>query len=196
MILSDEGIKAALESGAIEIDPPPSADQYTTSAVDIHLGDNTQFRIWDHARLQVPGAETHLDLSAQDYQLTAQAYMLPAPLQQDGSLLIPPYNVESRVWLCMTKERLHLKRESGIAARVEGRSSFARLGLMVHLTAPTIHSDFNAPITLECINHGPFYLKLVPHQTRICQFIFEILNSPPSMPVATGFQHQTSPEGS
>ena len=196
MILSDEGIKKALASGAIEIDPPPVADQYTTSAVDIHLGDSTQFRIWDHARLQVPGAEVHLDLSAQNYQLTARAYMLAAPLQPDGSLLIPPYAVEQRVWLCMTRERLHLKRDSCIAARVEGRSSFARLGLMVHLTAPTIHSDFDAPLTLECINHGPFYLKLVPHRTRICQFIFEILDSPPSAPITTGFQHQTSPEGS
>lgn len=70
MILSDEGIKKALASGAIEIDPAPVADQYTTSAVDIHLGDSAQFRIWDHTRLQVQGAQVHLDLSAQNYQLT------------------------------------------------------------------------------------------------------------------------------
>ncbi|MDO8794033.1 MAG: hypothetical protein Q7J25_05380 [Vicinamibacterales bacterium] len=48
------------------------------------------------------------------------------------------------------------------------RSSLARLGLMVHLTAPTIHAGFNGNITLEVINHGPFHLKLVPKTIEAC----------------------------
>ena len=42
---------------------------------------------------------------------------------------------------------------------------------MVHLTAPTIHAGFNGTITeddLEMVNHGPFHLKFVPSQTRVC----------------------------
>lgn len=38
MILSDDGIRTALQRGDIEIDPAPQADQYTTSAVDLVLG--------------------------------------------------------------------------------------------------------------------------------------------------------------
>ena len=39
MILSNDGIKKALEQGALEISPIPDETQYTTSAVDLHLGD-------------------------------------------------------------------------------------------------------------------------------------------------------------
>jgi deoxycytidine triphosphate deaminase len=42
--------------------------------------------------------------------------------------------------LATTRERVHLRHEARIAARVEGRSSLARVGLIVHLTAPTIHA--------------------------------------------------------
>ena len=95
----------------------------------------------------------------------------------------------------MTRESVHLKPGSKLAARVEGRSSLARLGLVVHLTAPTIHANFNAPITLEMINHGPFYLRLVPGKTRVCQLIFERLETEPAEDIKTEFQHQTSPAG-
>jgi dCTP deaminase len=66
---------------------------------------------------------------------------------------------------------------------------------MVHLTAPTIHSGFNTTITLEMMNHGPFYLKLVPFKTPICQFIFERLETAAGMTINTDFQGQTSPIG-
>jgi dCTP deaminase len=81
--------------------------------------------------------------------------------------------------LAMTREKVHLKPGSKLAARVEGRSSLARIGLVVHLTAPIIHTNFNASITLEMINHGPFLLRLVPHKTVICQLIVEQLESEP-----------------
>lgn len=45
---------------------------------------------------------------------------------------------------------------SRIAARVEGRSSLARIGLMLHLTAPTIHAGFEGNITIEMLSHSPF----------------------------------------
>jgi dCTP deaminase len=99
------------------------------------------------------------------------------------------------VLLCLTRERIHLKKESALCARVEGRSSLARIGLVVHLTAPTIHAGFNGPITLEIVNHGRFYLRFVPNKTMICQFIIERLDNPASGTASSTFQGQTAPTG-
>ncbi len=49
-----------------------------------------------------------------------------------------------------------------LAARVEGRSSWARCGLLVHFTAPTIHAGFKGPIILEICNLGPATISLRP----------------------------------
>src|SRR5262249_40241594 len=59
-----------------------------------------------------------------------------------------------------------------LAARVEGKSSLARLGLVIHMTAPTIHADFEGRIRLEMMNHGAVPIRLWPGM-RICQLIFE-----------------------
>ena len=72
-----------------------------------------------------------------------------------------------------TKEVVKLPPTSRVAARVEGKSSLARLGLIVHFTAPTIHSGFNNSIRLEIMNHGPLPVRLRAGM-RICQLIFEL----------------------
>lgn len=97
--------------------------------------------------------------------------------------------------LAITRERVHLNRNFKLAARVEGRSSLARIGIVVHLTAPTIHAGFNGRITLEMINFGPFYLRMVPNKTPICQLIVEQLESVPTQEINTEFQGQTLPSG-
>lgn len=79
------------------------------------------------------------------------------------------------------------------SARVEGRSSYARVGLLVHFTAPTIHAGFDGTITLELMNFGSNSIMLYP-DIYICQLIFEKVDGEiifePSQ-----FQGQTSPEG-
>jgi len=60
-----------------------------------------------------------------------------------------------------------------LAARVEGKSSLARFGLGVHITAPTIHSGFALPIRLEIMNHGYLPIRL-REGMKICQLIFEL----------------------
>jgi dCTP deaminase len=72
-----------------------------------------------------------------------------------------------------TLEHLTLPARSNLAARVEGRSKQARLGMTAHITAPTIHSGYAGKVTLEIKNFGPFYLQVVPNQSRLCQLIFE-----------------------
>lgn len=193
MILSDAGIRQALQLDQLEISPTPQEDQYTTSAVDLFLGN--VFQSWDERIFQVPGTRIDLNLAEQKYSATAAGFLVNLPLEKDGCFVLPPYHVSMRPVLAMTRETVHLKPGSKLAARVEGRSSLARLGLVVHLTAPTIHANFNAPITLEMLNHGPFYLRLVPGKTRVCQLILERLESEPGVDINTQFQHQTSPAG-
>lgn len=193
MILSDEGIKKAIASGDLEIDPVPQDDQYQTSSVDIFLGD--VFRIWDPVKFKPRGVRVELNLAEQTFQDTANAYTIAAPREADNSVILPPCAKEPLVLLCLTRERIHLKRHAALAARVEGRSSLARIGLVVHLTAPIIHAGFNGPITLEIINHGPFHVKFVPNVTRICQFIIERLETAATGPLVTAFQGQQTPIG-
>jgi dCTP deaminase len=193
MVLSDEGIKKALASGDIEIDPTPSEEQYQSSAVNIYLGDS--FRIWDPSLFKTKGIRIELNLAEQSFADTANRYAIPAPSDADGCVVLPPFANEPTVLLASTRERLHLRRESALCARVEGRSSLARIGLVVHLTAPTIHAGFNGQITLEMVNHGRFYLKFVPNKTMICQFIIERLDTPATGKVSPTFQGQKTPIG-
>lgn len=85
---------------------------------------------------------------------------------------------------------------------MEGRSTAARLGLVVHMTAPTIHSGYGATadkgpgiITLEIYNYGPFKICVTPGRTYICQLIFEAVKTIPSPRKTTKtFTGQRSPK--
>ncbi len=97
-----------------------------------------------------------------------------------------------------TRERisLPLPEEDGgtcLAARVEGKSSLARLGLLVHFTAPTIHAGFEGAITLEMMNLGPVPILLTPGLS-VCQLIVEeVLGTPMARP--SRYQGQQNPAG-
>lgn len=193
MILSDDGINRAIDTGELEIDPRPNADQFQTSAVDLFIG--SDFRCWDEKILHVQGFRPELNLAEQQFQLTAAAHMRKMPLEPDGSFRFVPFQESGIHILGITRERVHLVKGSRIAARVEGRSSLARIGLVVHLTAPTIHAGWNGPITLEMINYGPYTLKIIPNETRVCQLIFERLETCPTQEIDTAFQGQKDPSG-
>lgn len=68
-----------------------------------------------------------------------------------------------------------------VVARVEGKSSLARIGLLVHSTAGYIDSGFNGKITLEFYNLNNRAIILRPGK-KICQLSFETLTSPASKP--------------
>ena len=80
-----------------------------------------------------------------------------------------------------------------LAARVEGKSSRARLGLLVHFTAPTIHAGWAGRITLEMMCLGRYPLKLYPG-LPICQLIVEEVRGRPAGD-ASQFQSQRRPTG-
>jgi len=74
MILSSDGIKEAIASGALSITPPPTEVQYTTSAVDLTLG--TDFRVWNEDVLsRVKGAGTELDLGDLAFTSVATGFL-------------------------------------------------------------------------------------------------------------------------
>lgn len=80
-----------------------------------------------------------------------------------------------------TLERVELpirSRGTCLAARIEGRSSYARCGMLVHFTAPTIHAGFAGTITLEIVNLGPLPIMLTPG-APICQLIIEQVDGVP-----------------
>jgi len=80
-----------------------------------------------------------------------------------------------------------------LAARIEGKSSRARCGVLVHFTAPTVHPGFKGTLTLEIINLGPNAFMLRPGMA-IAQLIIEEVRGLP-FETASQFQGQTTPEG-
>jgi dCTP deaminase len=98
-----------------------------------------------------------------------------------------------------TREKVQLPHMYRVAARVEGKSSLARLGLGVHVTAPTIHSGFGtsgnpdypgSPIRLVIWNAGPLDIK-VEFGMPICQLIFELVDGTPEK----GYRGQFNVQG-
>jgi dCTP deaminase len=75
----------------------------------------------------------------------------------------------------MTHESVTVPRN--LIALVEGRSTYARLGLSMHQTAPWIQPGWSGPIVLEIKNHGPVKVELTPLLDRPCQVTFFQLTS-------------------
>ena len=165
MILTDREIKIALAQGLITIEPAPDeAVAFTSTAVDLTL--DPAIKVF---KQNVAGIDTIVDPGATGYN--SQEIIL----QLTDAKTVPKagYRLDPHVLtLAWTKEYIKLDLRSRVAARVEGRSSLARMGIGVHVTAPTIHAGFEGPIQLEIINHGNKPLLLRPGM-RICQLIFE-----------------------
>ena len=188
MILCDTEIRAALASKQIIIEPPPLPGHFSTSALDLTLGRG--FRCWKKEPA-VPGVTITIDPSAPEfYPPFAEEYQQPVPVDADGAAIIGPGDL----LLVLTEQRIELPHESRIAARVEGKSSLARLGLVVHLTAPTIHSGFRGRVTLEIANLGPHRIRLAPG-LQVCQLVFEQVFGTPSQAMRGMFQDQDSTAG-
>jgi len=95
------------------------------------------------------------------------AFQRRQEIDANGYILEPGSFVLGR-----TAEFIELFPHSRVAARVEGKSSLARLGIGVHITAPTIHAGFRGTIELEMFNLGVLRVQLVPG-ILVCQLIFE-----------------------
>lgn len=187
MILCDSEIRAALRHGQIIIEPPPPPERFSTTAVDLTLG-GTDFKRWKAPGR--PGIGLFIDAAHPGYFQTAAQLLEDVPRENDGSVIVQPGDF----LLALTAERVELPEEARFAARVEGKSSHTRIGLGIHITAPTIHAGFTGRITLEIKSHGVLPIKLRPGMP-ICQLIFEMVFGTPSIEMEGLFQNQTSVGG-
>ena len=99
-----------------------------------------------------------------------------------------PYRLEPR-HLVLGKTLEHVTLPSHLAARIEGKSSLARFGLSVHITAPTVMAGFQGRLVLEIYNSGPFRIQL-SHGMKIAQLILEQVSLPPLRDHRGQFQYQ------
>ena len=196
MILSNTSVHEAMERGWIKIDPRPLPFEpqrsgpdcpYNTTAVDLRLSHEI-------SRYKDDGPPVAVDLSKGAYRHFFGISTTSQDITHSKFVLEPDSFV-----MAQTLEHVSLplpKRADTpcFAARVEGKSSFARLGLLVHFTAPTIHAGFKGTITLEIMNFGPYDIVLsagIP----ICQLIFERVEGLP-FKNDSQFHGQTTPGGS
>lgn len=196
MILSNVEIHKALDAGRLVIDPDPGPRKpeigkhcpYDTHSVDLMLADE----------LSIPNENQPFS-----YDLSKKQN-LSSFLSQNSKkhTLTPdqPYQLkQGKFILAKTVERIELpipELDSGIsclAARIEGKSSRARLGLLVHFTAPTVHPGFKGTLTLEIINLGPASILLHPGVAIAQLIVEEVMGIPLANP--SQFQGQSSPEG-
>jgi dCTP deaminase len=181
LILTDREIKIHLARGTIVIDPPPVA--YDSTAVDLTLDP-----VIKKFKTLSSGLETVVDpvnANFQDEQIL-EGITETENMSSSGYVLAP-----STFILGWTAEYIDLKVDTRIAARIEGKSSIARLGVAVHMTAPTIHAGFEGQIRLEIANHGLYPVRLRPNM-RICQLIFEMTLGAPEKATPSQFSGQTS----
>lgn len=165
MILTDREIQIAIDSGAIVVDPAPSDVAYSSTSLDLTLDKTlTLFK------KLTTGLNLCIDPSIKGFD---HEKVITSTTEQFEIHPERGYDFEpGEMILAWTKEYIELKSHSRLAARVEGKSSMARLGIGVHLTAPTIHAGFEGQIRLEMVNHNIMPIKLKVGM-RICQLIFE-----------------------
>ncbi len=161
MLLSDRDLKAALASGRLGLDPYDEA-MVQPSSVDVRL--DRYFRVFANHRY------THID---------------PAVAQDDLTELLKPDGEEPFVLhpgefvLGSTLEVISLADD--LAARLEGKSSLGRLGLLTHSTAGFIDPGFSGHVTLELSNVANLPIKLYPGM-KIGQICVLPLSSPSEHP--------------
>lgn len=158
MILTDREIRIALQTGQISLKPSPSPESYSSTSVDLTLSDVGLEWISTSGMVIRPGTEGYKYTNLKNLQKKVK---------------ITGYTLKSKSFLlAYTNEEIDLPSASRLAARVEGKSSIARLGVGVHITAPTIHAGFHGQIQLEMFNFGPHDV-ILDAGLKICQLIFE-----------------------
>lgn len=181
MILSDRELKLAIVRRQVFISPPPIPDAWTSTAVDLRL--DAELLVWAAPE---PDPATGYDPC---FCPTADGFNVRDVIKKHTTphdLRVSPYRINRQQFLLgWTREKLKLPHESRICARVEGKSSMARLGLGIHVTAPTIHSGFGVgddpegnSLQLEIWNVGPLPIELC-FDMPICQLIFEEVHGTP-----------------
>ena len=165
MILSQPALRAAVESGGVAFDPPLEERQWGEASVDLRLGFG--FTILDRglSGITLSVAEGMQAIEKAGFWKTKELEERDAHGKRESFILDPGEFV-----LAMTHESVTVPRN--LIAMVEGRSTYARLGLSMHQTAPWIQPGWSGRIVLEIMNNGPLKIQLTPIIDRPCQLTF------------------------
>ena len=180
MILSDRDIQAALDAGRIVVDPL-GPDALQPSSIDLRV--DSSFRVFANHR------HPYIDVRAEQPDLTE---LVKVP--DDEPFILHP----GEFVLGSTYERVTLPDD--LVARIEGKSSLGRLGLLVHATAGFVDAGFDGWLTLELSNVANLPIAIYP-QMKIGQLAFFQLTSPAENPygsrkVGSKYQGQRGPTAS
>lgn len=185
MYLSDRDLRWALKQGhLLVVTPTDCADPGTKkevgpigpTSIDLHLDRIEEAKIWnipkfrDATRTMGHGDDPELPIGAFDYKKFSGIYHTAPKSIKKGEktdelvfrrgdqIVVKPGGFV----LWQTKERVGTPEEGAqLICFVDGKSTKARTGIVVHMTAPTIHAAWGAwPVTLEIGNLGPFHLVL------------------------------------
>ncbi len=165
MVLSDHDIKKSLSNGTIKIHPKVDLPtQLGSCSVDLRLGHT--FRVFNHSRF--PYIDPHDDRLGGEMTSEVEVSDGEPFILQPGDFV-----------LATTIESFELP--DNILARLEGRSSLGRLGIVVHSTASVFEPGWRGKVVMELGNLGRMPVALYPGM-RVCALTFEQLSSPADVP--------------
>lgn len=165
MILSDRDLRAEIDGGRIIIEPY-DASCVQPSSIDVKV--SNLFRVFRNHTAAV------LDVKKDLSDLTELVEVEP-----DGVFMLHP----GEFVLGSTLERVAVPYD--LVARVEGKSSLGRLGLLIHSTAGFVDAGFDGHVTLELANVANLPITLYPGM-KIGQISFMKMTSPAEKPYGSG----------
>lgn len=173
MILSDKDLKARIRKKSLVI-RPFERECVQPSTYDLHLGD--EFRVFRNHKLRFIDLKEKVSLTEL------------VKVGREGFVLHP-----SEFALAVTKEYFELPGD--LAAKLEGKSSLGRMGLVVHATAGYIDPGFKGQITFEMSNMNTVPIVLYPSM-KMAQICFFQMSSQVERPYGTAgnkYQGQMGP---
>lgn len=166
MMLSDRSLREALIAGRVQIDPL-GADAIQPSSVDLRLA--AQFRVFlNHTRAIIDVKQDLSDLTE------------IVEIGEDQVFILHP----GEFVLGSTLERVQVADD--LVARIEGKSSLGRLGLLIHSTAGFVDPGWNGQLTLELSNVASLPITLYPNM-KIGQISFMQMTTPADQPYGSEF---------
>jgi dCTP deaminase len=165
MVLSDRAIRRLVEDGRIGIEPY-DATLMQPSSLDVRV--DRLFRVFRNSRYP------YIDVKLEQEELTELV-----EVAADEAFILHP----GEFVLGSTLERVRLPDD--LVARLEGKSSLGRLGLLIHSTAGFIDPGFDGHVTLELSNVANLPITIYPSM-KIGQLSFMQLSEPAETPYGSG----------
>ena len=161
MVLSKPDLLRHLEAGSLRFDPQVPPDRVAQVSIDLRLG--RKFSTFRERPGYLPAI--HVDRSLWESRDLWEHEERDVFRLEPGALVI-----------AQTLERVRIPRD--LVGLVEGRSSFARVGVTIHVTAPKIDPGFDATITLEMANFGRVPVDLCAGIDSPAQLMLLRISSP------------------